>query len=60
MLQRLEAFETDTGITLDSFSRGGTVEQLEQRFAAMLGKEAASLCLLARWPITWRFVSSVA
>jgi threonine aldolase len=41
MLQRLDAFETDTGIALDSFSRGGTVEELEQRFAAMLGKEAA-------------------
>jgi threonine aldolase len=41
LLQRLEAFETDTGIALDSFSRGGTVEELERRFAAMLGKEVA-------------------
>jgi threonine aldolase len=41
MLHQLDAFETARGIALDNFTRGGTVEKLEQRFAAMLGKEAA-------------------
>ena len=41
MLHQLDAFETANGMALDSFTRGGTVEKLEQRFAAMLGKEAA-------------------
>ena len=43
MLHQLDAFETENGMALDSFTRGGTVEKLEQRFAAMLGKEAGSL-----------------
>jgi threonine aldolase len=41
MLHQLDAFEMETGMALDSFTRGGTVEKLEQRFAAMLGKEVA-------------------
>ncbi len=41
MLAQLAAWEHTTGILPDDFSRGGTVAHLEQRFAAMLGKEAA-------------------
>jgi hypothetical protein len=29
MLHQLDAFETETGMALDSFTRGGTVEKLE-------------------------------
>lgn len=41
MLQQLDVFEQEAGIAPDNFTRGGAVEQLEQRFATMLGKEAA-------------------
>ncbi len=41
LIRHLEAFEGDVGIAPDRFARGGTVEQLEQRFAEMLGKETA-------------------
>lgn len=41
LLCRLQTFEDEVGIALDSFARGGTVERLEQRCAEMLGKEAA-------------------
>jgi threonine aldolase len=41
MIRQLAAFETDVGIVADNFTRGGTVERLEQKFAALLGKEAA-------------------
>src|SRR5262244_2177097 len=40
-LRRLEAFESEMGITPDRYTCGGTVEQLERRFAEMLGKETA-------------------
>src|SRR5215468_11085047 len=41
LMRRLQAFEDEVGIASDRFARGGTVEQLEQRFAEMLGKETA-------------------
>lgn len=41
MITQLAEFASTTGIAADIFSRGGTVEQLEQRFASMLGKETA-------------------
>jgi threonine aldolase len=41
MLRRLVQFDDDVGIQADSFSRFGTVERLEQRFAEKLGKESA-------------------
>lgn len=41
LLTQLADWESTAGIVLDNFSLGGTVEQLECRFAAMLGKEAA-------------------
>lgn len=41
LLAQLATFENDVGIALDNYSLGGTVEQLEQRWAALLGKEAA-------------------
>jgi threonine aldolase len=41
LMRRLAAFEDEVGIVPDSFARGGTVERLEQRFAELLGKEAA-------------------
>src|SRR5262249_58425744 len=41
LMRRLEAFEDDVGIAPDRYTRGGTVEQLERRFAEMLGKETA-------------------
>lgn len=40
-LQQLRAVERDVGIAPDSYTRGGTVAQLEQRCAELLGKEAA-------------------
>ena len=39
--QLLNSLTKSDGIQADSFSRGGVVEKLEQRFAAMLGKEMA-------------------
>jgi len=41
LLRRLAEFDAEVGLEPDSFSRGGTVDMLEQRFAEMLGKEAA-------------------
>ena len=41
LMRRLEAFEDDVGIAPDRYARGGTMEQLERRFAEMLGKETA-------------------
>lgn len=41
MLAQLAAFEHDVGMTLDSFTLGGTVEQLERCWAELLGKETA-------------------
>ncbi len=41
LMRRLEAFESDVGIAPDRFACGGTVEQLERRFAEMLDKETA-------------------
>lgn len=41
MLRRLVEIEAETEPEADSYSRGGAVERLEQRFADMLGKEAA-------------------
>jgi threonine aldolase len=40
MLQRLAAFDSTLGLALDNYSLGGTVQQLEERCADMLGKEA--------------------
>ena len=37
----LNAVATDKGITPDYYSLGGAVEEMEQKFAALLGKEAA-------------------
>src|SRR5437660_4560860 len=41
LIRRLQAFAGEVGMAPDSFARGGTVARLEQRCAAMLGKEAA-------------------
>ena len=41
ILNRLVEIEGDGGLEADSYSRGGTVDQLEQQFAEILGKEAA-------------------
>ncbi len=41
MLRRLAEFDSEVGIESDRFSRFGTVEKLERRFAEMLGKDAA-------------------
>jgi threonine aldolase len=41
LMRQLEAFEDEAGIVADSYTRGGTVERLEHRFAELLGKEAA-------------------
>jgi len=41
MIDQLNAFEAEVGITPDSFACGGTVAELERRFADLLGKEAA-------------------
>ena len=40
-LRKLTEFETEVGLESDTFSMGGTVEQLEKKFAEMLGKERA-------------------
>ncbi len=41
MLQRLAEFDQKYTLKADSYSLGGTVEQLEKKCAEMLGKEAA-------------------
>lgn len=41
MLQQLAAFDRKFTLKADSYSLGGTVEQLEKKCAEMLGKEAA-------------------
>src|SRR4030095_7470301 len=41
MLRHLAEFDSTIGLELDNFSLGGTVQQLEERCADMLGKEAA-------------------
>ena len=41
MLQQLAAFDQKFTLKEDSYSVGGTVEQLEKKCAEMLGKEAA-------------------
>ena len=41
MLARMQQFQADTGFEADEFSRGGTVEELERRFADVLGTEAS-------------------
>ena len=42
MIRRLAEFHDNVGLEPDSYSLGGTVQRLEQRFAEMLGKEAAA------------------
>ena len=41
MLQTLVEFEEEFGFEADSYSLGGNVQQVEGKFAEMLGKEAA-------------------
>ena len=41
MLRQLAEFHAEVGLEADNYSLGGTVAKLEQRFAEMLGKEAA-------------------
>ena len=41
LVRRLARFESDPGMDTDSYSLGGTVAELEIRFAEALGKEAA-------------------
>jgi threonine aldolase len=41
MLRQLAEIEAETGVEPDNFSLGGAVAKLEERFAEMLGKEAA-------------------
>ena len=41
MLQRLAEFDQEFALEVDSYSLGGTVEQLEKKCAEMLGKAAA-------------------
>ena len=41
LIRQLSEFDAEVGIEADNFSLGGTVEALEQRFAEMLGTEAA-------------------
>ena len=41
MLQTLIEFEEEVGLEVDSYSLGGNVQQVEEKFAEMLGKEAA-------------------
>lgn len=41
MLQTLIEFEEDFGFEADSYSLGGNVQQVEEKFAELLGKEAA-------------------
>ena len=41
MLQTLIEFEEEVGFEADSYSLGGNVQQVEEKFAEMLGKEAS-------------------
>ena len=41
MLQTLIEFEDEVGLDPDSYSLGGNVQEVEEKFAEMLGKEAA-------------------
>lgn len=41
MALKILEFDRETGLEIDSYSRKGVVEQLEKRFAEMLGKEAS-------------------
>jgi threonine aldolase len=41
MLQTLSEFEEEVGLDSDSYSLGGNVQQVEEKLAEMLGKEAA-------------------
>ncbi len=41
LVSKLARVESDAGMDTDSYSLGGTVEELERRFAEALGKEAA-------------------
>ncbi len=41
MLQTLIEFEEESGFEADSYSLGGNVQQVEEKFAELLGKEAA-------------------
>jgi hypothetical protein len=42
------------GAATDSYLAGGAVEQLEQTFAKLLGKERPCFCPPERWRIIWR------
>ena len=48
----------DGGIAADEFSREGVVAELEDRMAALLGKETAISCPAGRWPTTSHCVCS--
>ena len=41
MLQTLIEFEEEVGLDSDSYSLGGNIQQVEEKLAEMLGKEAA-------------------
>ncbi len=41
MALKILEFDRETGLEIDSYSRKGVVEQMEKRFAEMLGKEAS-------------------
>ena len=41
LVSRLARLESDAGMNADTYSLGGTVDELEKRFAEALGKEAA-------------------
>ena len=41
LVRQLASIESDIGMETDSYSLGGSVEELEKRFASALGKEAA-------------------
>ena len=41
MLQTLVEFEEEVGLDADSYSLGGNVQQIEEKMAGLLGKEAA-------------------
>ena len=41
MLQTLVEFEEEVGLDADSYSLGGNVQQIEEKLAGLLGKEAA-------------------
>ena len=41
MVRRLARINESSGIEADNYSLGGVVEEVEKRFAAILGKEAA-------------------